>query len=144
MKVQSLSLLSANNNINIQKSKVNPYSNNFSNSIQNSAINFQHKNVLNNTTKNSIRALVLALGMLVAPQVYAQQANNSQPQAQEIVYNNKKSFNKDSEINKLEGKKLAHEVVDMEINTVKLKQSANADSPIVVTLSGSSMLVKPQ
>lgn len=129
MKVQSISVLSANNNINIQKSKVNSYSNNFSNSIQNSAINFQHKNVLNNTTKNSIRALVLALGMLVAPQVYAQQANNSQPQAQEIVYNNKKSFNKDSEINKLEGKKLAHEVVDMEINTVKLKQSAIASLP---------------
>ena len=65
MKVQSLSLLSANNNINIQKSKVNSYSNNISNSIQNSAINFQHKNVLNNTTKNSIRALVLALGMQI-------------------------------------------------------------------------------
>ena len=129
MKVQSISVLSANNNINIQKSKVNPYSNNFSNSIQNSAINFQHKNVLNNTTKNSIRALVLALGMLVAPQVYAQQANNSQPQAQEIVYNNKKSFNKDSEINKLKGKNLAYEVVDMEINTVKLKQSAIASLP---------------
>lgn len=129
MKIQSLNLLSVNNNINIQKSKLNSYSRYNSNLIQNSAINFQHKNVLNKTTKNSIRALVLALGMLVAPQVYAQQANSSQQPAQEVVYNNKKSFNKDSEINKLEGKKLAYEVVDMEINTVKLKKSAIESLP---------------
>ena len=81
MKIQSLNLLSVNNNINIQKSKLNSYSRYNSNLIQNSAINFQHKNVLNKTTKNSIRALVLALGMLVAPQVYAQQANSSQQPA---------------------------------------------------------------
>ncbi|MBR2430955.1 hypothetical protein IKB17_05790 [bacterium] len=134
MKINSQNYL-LNSNMKLKKTENNlPYSSNIINSYmtKDSFISFQglSSQVVKNRPKNLLLALVAAASLAVAPKAsQAQQANTQQPQTEQVVYKPAKSFKVNVFNNELKDKGLAHQVVDMEITTVRLKNAAIESVP---------------